>query len=187
MAIGQGFHGKPSPTLGSLPAGLKWPEKIERTQFLYKHLTKLKQFLPLFSSCLSVYRPQRTYLSLRRHPGKGTQRRVCKFSRSVQVKRQCTRNQAVTQHWGPGRPSKLLPGRTSGHVYKAGQWPRCLAGGMDGIDGCYPVRYTGRGSAARRIPGQYPGCNAPIPGSRCDPLWRGVLPTGCTGLNYAVG
>ena len=24
MAIGQGFHGKPSPNLGSLPAGLKW-------------------------------------------------------------------------------------------------------------------------------------------------------------------
>ena len=24
-------------------------------------------------------------------------------------------------------------------------------------------------------------------GRRFDPLWRGVLPTGCTGLNYAVG
>ena len=45
MAIGQGFHAKPSPTLGSLPAGLKWPESLvlRRTVsglcFLYKLLS----------------------------------------------------------------------------------------------------------------------------------------------------
>ena len=44
MAIGQVFHGKPSPTLGSLPAGLKLSETAVLGTTLYRNLMQASNF-----------------------------------------------------------------------------------------------------------------------------------------------
>ena len=67
MAIGQGFHAKPSPTLGSLPAGLKVAQRLSYLVSFETYYIIIIIIIVIFSThFISLFNNDKTYYTAAR-------------------------------------------------------------------------------------------------------------------------